>query len=71
MPGLHVGVYTYSGAFLWEPFFKEIPQARDWLLLDEHGDPRPYGSASYRYYWDRNNPDAQAFYRRVVEFAVK
>ncbi len=69
--GLRVGVYTYSGAFLWEPLFQEVPQARDWLLLDEHGQPRPYGGAEYRYYWDRNHPAAQAFYRRIIEFAVK
>ena len=69
--GLRVGVYTYSGAFLWEPLFEETPQARNWLLLDEHGNVRPYGSAVYRYYWDRNHPEAQAFYRRIVEFAIE
>ncbi len=68
--GLRVGVYNYSGAFLWEPLFKEVPRARDWGLLDENGNPRTYGIATYRYYWNRNHPDAQAFYRRVVRFAV-
>jgi len=68
--GLRVGVYNYSGAFLWEPLFRELPQARDWVLLDEEGRPRTYGKAAYRYYWDRNHPDAQAFYRTVIEFAV-
>jgi hypothetical protein len=69
--GLHVGVYNYSGAFLWEPFFKEMPQAKDWVLLDANGRPLTYGSASYRYRWNRNNADAEAFYRRVVRFAVE
>lgn len=68
--GLRVGVYTYSGAFLWEPFFKEMPQAKDWLVLDAAGRPVPYGSAAYRYYWNRNHPQAEAFYRRLVHFAV-
>ncbi|MFQ6035496.1 MAG: hypothetical protein ACE5NM_06555 [Sedimentisphaerales bacterium] len=68
--GLRVGVYNYSGAFLWEPLFKEVPQARDWVLLDKNGKPRTYGSATYRYYWNRNHPDAQAFYRKIVSFAV-
>jgi hypothetical protein len=68
--GLHVGVYTYSGAFLWEPLFKEVPQASDWVLLDENGKPQTYGSAAYRYYWNRNHPDAQAYYRKIVSFAV-
>jgi len=68
--GLRVGVYNYSGAFLWEPLFKEVPQASDWVLLDEIGKPRTYGSATYRYYWNRNHPDAQAFYRKLVSFAI-
>lgn len=68
--GLRVGVYNYSGAFLWEPFFQELPQARDWVILDEQGRPRTYGKAAYRYYWDRNHPDAQAYYKSIIEFAV-
>ena len=68
--GLHIGVYTYSGTFLWEPLFKEVPQAKEWVLLDENGRPRTYGSAAYRYYWNRNHPEAQAFYRKIVSYAV-
>ncbi|KPL06073.1 hypothetical protein AMJ85_10750 [candidate division BRC1 bacterium SM23_51] len=68
--GLRVGVYNYSGAFLWEPLFEEIPRARDWILLDGNGKPRTYGRATYRYYWNRNHPDAQAYYRNIVRFAV-
>jgi len=68
---LRVGVYNYSGAFLWEPFFKEVPQAKDWVVLDPAGKPVTYGrTAGYRYYWNRNHPDAEAFYRQIVRFAV-
>jgi len=69
--GLRVGVYNYSGAFLWEPLFQEAPRARDWVLLDAKGRPRTYGSATYRYFWDRNHPDAQAYYKQIVRFAVE
>jgi len=69
--GLRVGVYNYSGAFLWEPFFTERPQAGDWVLLDANGRPLTYGSATYRYRWNRNNTGAQAFYRQLVRFAVE
>ncbi|MFH1717801.1 MAG: hypothetical protein ABIF19_10645 [Planctomycetota bacterium] len=68
---LRVGVYNYSGAFLWEPLFEETPQAADWVLLGENGKPMTYGSATYRYRWNRNHPDAQKFYRRLVRFAVE
>ena len=33
--GLRVGVYNYSGAFIWELFFKELPEAKDWLVIVE------------------------------------
>ena len=68
--GLRVGVYNYSGAFLWEPLFGETPEAKDWVLLDANGKPRTYGGATYRYYWNRNHPEAQVFYRKIVSFAV-
>ena len=67
--GLHVGVYTYSGAFLWELLFKEVPQAEQWVVCNEKGKVT-YGSAGYRYYWNRNHPDAEAYYRQIVRYAV-
>ena len=69
--GLRVGVYNFSGAFLWELFFKERPDARDWVLLDADGSMRTYGGAKYRYYWNRNHPDAREFYHGLVKFAVE
>lgn len=69
--GLRVGCYTYSGAFIWELFFKEMPAAKDWVVLNPDGSPVTYGKAAYRYFWNRNHPDAQAFYRNIVRFAVE
>ena len=69
--GLHVAVYNYSGAFIWELLFQEMPQARQWVLWDAAGKPIPYGSATWRYYWNRNHPEAIAFYRDIVRFAVE
>lgn len=68
--GLHVGVYNYSGAFLWDQFFQEIPEAQNWIVRNQDGNPIRYGQASYRYYWNRNHPDAQIFYKNIVRFAV-
>jgi len=69
--GLRVGVYVYSGAFIWELFFPEVPEAEDWVVRGPDGAPRTYGGAKYRYYWNRNHPGAQAFYREIVRFAVE
>ena len=68
---LHVGVYTCSGSFLWESFFQEMPHAKEWILLTEDGKPVTYSGAPYRYFWNRNHPDAQAFYQQIIRFAVE
>ncbi|GMU22871.1 MAG: hypothetical protein AMXMBFR13_29550 [Phycisphaerae bacterium] len=69
--GLRVGVYNNSGTLGWELLFPELPQAREWTILDAAGRPRTYGRAAYRYYWNRNHPDAQAFHHGIVRFAVE
>jgi len=69
--GLHVGVYNYSGAFGWELLFQEIPEAQDWVVLDENKNPVTYGEATYRYYWNRNHPRAQEFYKKIIRFAIE
>lgn len=68
--GLRVGVYVSSATLLWEFFFNEVPTAKDWILLDAEGKPRTYGRADYRYFWNRNHPEAAAYHRRIVEFAI-
>ncbi len=69
--GLRVGVYVSSATLLWDVFFQEVPAARDWVLLAPDGRPRTYGKAAYRYFWNRNHPDAAAYHRRIVEFAIR
>ena len=68
--GLHVGVYVWSGTFLWEPLYREVPEAQNWALLDKNYRPIDYYQMGIRYYCNRNNPDAQAFHKKIVAFAV-
>ena len=68
--GLHVGVYAFSGAFLWEPLYREDRGAQNWALLGEDHKPIDYYNLGIRYYWNRNHPEAQAFYKKIVDFAV-
>lgn len=68
--GLHVGVYAFSGAFLWEPMYRERREAQNWVVLDEDSKPIDYYNLGIRYYWNRNHPDAQAYYKKIVDFAV-
>lgn len=69
--GMRVGVYVSGGTLLWDVFFKEVPEAKDWVLLGPDGQPQTYGKATYRYYWNRNHPDAAAYQRRIMEFAIQ
>ncbi len=69
--GLHVGVYASSGTLGWELFFQEQPQAKDWILLNEKGAPIPYGSAGYRYYYNRNHPALVKYQRDMIRFEVE
>lgn len=69
--GLRVGVYVSSGTIGWELFYKEVPEAKDWVVRDAKGNPVTYGRANYRYYWDRNHPDAQAYANRLTRFAIE
>ena len=59
-----------SGTLFWELMFKENPSARNWVILDSQGNPSTYG-VPYRYWRDRNNPQAAAYYRQIVCFAVQ
>ena len=69
--GLKGGVYNSSGTLGWELLYQEIPRAKSWEVLDPEGKPLTYGKATYRYYWNRNHPDAQAFHRNLVRFAIE
>jgi len=69
--GLRVGVYAASGTLFWDRFFQEMPQAKDWLVLTADGKPIPYGPQTFRYYWNRNHPDARAYCQQIVRFAVE
>jgi hypothetical protein len=69
--GIHTGVYCGSGTLLWEIFYKEEPHAKNWLLLDKDANPLPYGKATYRYRWNRNHPDGQTYYHKVVKKIIE
>lgn len=69
--GLHVGVYADSGTLLWELFFKEKPEAKDWLLLNRVGQPYVYSrSQPFRYRYNRLHPDAHQYFLDVLRFAI-
>ena len=45
--GIKVLAYVQYSSLYWEILSREIPDLRDWALVDEHGEPRIYGGAQY------------------------
>ena len=58
---------------LWELFFKEKPEAKEWVLLDAKRKPIAYEwpNAGYRYFWNRNHTDTEAYHQKIVRYAVE
>ena len=69
--GMRVGVYVSSGTNMIELIRKEHPESVEWEVLDSNGKPITYGSATYRHYFDRNNPAWQAHLRPIIRYAVE
>jgi len=66
-------VIGYVGAsIMYETFFSEEPEARDWIQVDEWGRPIYYtGEQTFRYMACRNNPGYQAFVQKVLRVGIE
>lgn len=70
--GLKVGGYI-GATMMFETFFLEEPEARDWKQVDEHGRPFYYGGSAeqtFRYVACRNHPGYQAFLEKVIRMGI-
>ena len=45
--GIKVLGYVQYSSLYWEILGREIPDLRDWAIVDEHGEPRVYGGTQY------------------------
>ena len=69
--GLRVGCYMFSGTVLYESMLAEIPEAKDWFILDHDGKYATYEPWYFRRWVNRGHPGFQAHLRQVVQFAVE
>jgi hypothetical protein len=68
--GIRVGGYI-GATMMFETFFAEEPQARDWVAVDENGKPMYYNPAQpFRYVACRNNPGYDEFVRKVLRLGI-
>ena len=45
--GIKVLAYVQHASLYWELMTREVPDLRDWAIVDEHGEPRIYGGNQY------------------------
>jgi hypothetical protein len=71
--GLRVGCYTSSGTILYESLLAEIPEAKDWFILDQNGKyaTYEYGPLYFRRWANRSHPGYRKLMRELVRFAVE
>lgn len=70
--GIKVLLYVQANNVFWQDFFKEIPQAVDWLARDPEGRPVTYldGAYWFRYYTCINNQGWVGYTRGVIREAL-
>lgn len=68
--GLKLGTYI-GGTIFAETLLRDIPQARQWVRSDEHGDPVRYGEQTYRYRPDFNHPGYVEHMKKVIRVAIE
>ncbi len=65
-----VSVYV-GGTMFTEYFFKEVPEAKSWVRMDQNNQPVTYGSYQLnRWFPCLNHPDYLAYMKRVLDIAV-
>ena len=69
--GMKVSVYV-GGTLFSDYFFKEVPEAVNWLRSDQFGQPVTYGGYQlWRYFACLNHPDYRAYVKKVLDVAVE
>ena len=68
--GLKLGTYI-GGTMFAETLLRDIPEAKEWVRYDEHGDPVRYGEQTYRYRPDFNHPGYVEHMKKVIRVAIE
>ncbi len=68
--GLKLGTYI-GGTIFAETLLRDIPDAKDWVRYDEHGNPVRYSEQTYRYRPDFNHPGYVEHMKRVIRVAIE
>lgn len=68
--GMKIGTYI-GGTMFAETLLRDIPESKNWVRYDEHGDAVRYGEQTYRYRPDFNHPGYVEYMKKVVRVAIE
>lgn len=68
--GMKIGTYI-GGTMFAETLLRDVPEAKQWVRYDEHGDAIRYGEQTYRYRPDFNHPGYVEYMKRVARVAIE
>lgn len=68
--GMKIGTYI-GGTMFAETLLRDVPEAKNWVRYDEHGDAVRYGEQTYRYRPDFNHPGYVEYMKRVSRIAIE
>lgn len=68
--GLKLGTYI-GGTIFAELLLRDVPEAKEWIRYDEHGDPVRYSDQTYRYRPDFNHPGYVEHMKNVIRVAIE
>lgn len=76
--GIRVAAYMSSTNMFVDDMFLRVPESREWLMLDDKGQPVPYGAAAYdkmgrttRQLADLSRPEWRAYIKGRIDAALE
>lgn len=69
--GIKVFGYTQYGSIFHETFFKEVPEAVNWIQVDKQGQPLLWWGAEYRYLPCINRSQFTDYLKKCIKYGIE
>ena len=69
--GIKVFGYIQYGSIFHESFFKETPEAENWVQMDENGTPHLWWEDKSRYLPCINHPEFMEYLKKCIKYGIK
>ncbi|HOL22267.1 MAG TPA: beta-galactosidase trimerization domain-containing protein [bacterium] len=68
--GIKIGLYFRIDNVIGETFFRDIPEAKNWIAVNQYGEVVRYGTSSWRQRICFNEPAYRQYAKRVIRYAL-